>query len=110
MALVDNLVAGVVAAGGIAVAKSLAQGRSASIQNGAPFIGGIAMAYAIGKYQDPNGKMGGVIATGLTGGASALADIMTKKTDKLSTVTQTLLTAAAGAGANFAVEKYLNIN
>lgn len=109
MSLVDNLVAGVVTTGGVQTANALANGQSAGVQNAAPFIGGALLAYAVGRYQDVNGKMGGLVVTGLTGTAGALAHIITKKSTKLTSATQVIATTAAATAANYACEKYLNI-
>lgn len=109
MSLLDNFVSGVVTTGGIQTANALASGQSNSIQTAAPFVGGMLLAYTIGRYQDQNGKMGGIAATGITGVAGALGHTITKKSDRLTSATQVAVTMAVATAANFACEKYLNI-
>lgn len=109
MSFVDNLISGAATTGGVAIAKNLADGKSSSVQTAAPYIGGALMAYAIGRYQDQNGKMGSMVVTGLTGVAGALSDTLLKKNGHLATATQTLGTVIAATAANWACERYLNV-
>lgn len=110
MSLMDNFISGLATAGGVAIAKGLAATQSANIKNTAPYVGGALMAYAIGKYQDANGKMGSIMVTGLTGLAGGVADAITSKKDKFTSATQTVATVGAATAANYACEKFLNYN
>lgn len=109
MAITDNLMAGAVAAGGVYMGKTIAAGKSDSFNKSMPAVLGVAMAYAIGRYQDANGKMGGIVPTALTGVGAWLGDKMVSSSTKLTSLPKVATAVAAGAGANYAAEKYINI-